>query len=229
MKYFLTLSFTVLLVTSGCEKKVTKQPPTTPPPPRVVTVPDIAKGAVDKVGGEQAWSDTQVIIGECTAKFYKPDGTFYLTRQRHAVYPWSDSIRVYAAEPQGTFVWQLSGSNFTLLEGTPEQAVKLPVTLCDSSIARMIWSVMAAPASVATQAPPNATFGAALRIEGLWHYPLWVGGGQTWFMNQDSGVLDIYKLEILRKGIYLMARGYDYRTVEKTGVKVPTKIEISHP
>ena len=97
----------------GCTKQAAKQQPTTPPAPHIVTVPAFAKTAVDAVGGERAWANTQVILGECTAKYYRPDGSFYLTRQRHAVYPWSDSIRIYASEPQGTFVWQLAGNNFS--------------------------------------------------------------------------------------------------------------------
>jgi hypothetical protein len=221
MKRFLMLLLIALLVNFGCAKKQT----TTEPVTHIVTVPVFAKGAVDAVGGEQAWADTQVILGECIAKFYKSDGTFYLTSHRHAIYPWSDSIRIYASEPQGTFVWQLSGNEFKLLEGTSQQAAQLPITLCDPYIARAIWSITAAPASVATQTDPNtAALGGAVKIEGLWHYPLKLADGRTWYMNKDSSVFDIYTIEAGRK--MLMARGYNYSTIEKTGVAVPTKIEI---
>lgn len=228
MKRFLIILSLVVTIISGCAKK---QQATTEPVTRVVTVPAFAKSSVDAVGGERAWSDTQVIIGECTAKFYKPDGTFYLTRQRHAVYPWSDSIRIYAAEPQGTFVWQLSGSNLTLLEGAPQQAAELPITLCNPSIARAIWSVLAAPASLATKADPNVVPGTAERVMGLWHNPLKLAGGQTWYQNVESGLFDLYTIDLRAtshepRAATITARGYDYLLIKKTNVMVPTKIEI---
>lgn len=227
MKRILILLTAGIVAITGCvqEKK------TTEPVTRVVTVPAFAKSAVDAVGGERAWSDTQAIIGECTAKFYKPDGSFYLTRQRHAVYPWSDSIRIYAAEPQGTFVWQLSGSDFTLLEGTPQQAAELPMTLCDPSIASAIWSVMAAPASLATKAEPAVVPDTAVRVMGLWHNPLKLADGRMWYQDVESGLFDIYTIDLRAtrhepRAATITARGYDYRIVKKTDVITPTKIEI---
>jgi hypothetical protein len=232
MKQFLILLSVISIVISGCVQQSAKQQPVASPAPHVVTVPAFAKGAVDTIGGERAWSDTQVIIGECTVKFYKPDGTFYLTRQRHAVYPWSDSIRIYTAESGGMFVWQLSGNDFSLLEGTPQQAADLVLaqagmTLCDPAIARAIWSVMAAPASLATKADPNAVLGKAERVMGLWHNPLKLADGRMWYQDVESGIFDIYTLDQSAKlKTILTAHGYDYLITKKTGVMVPTKIEI---
>ena len=211
----------------GCTKQAAKQQPTTPPAPHIVTVPAFAKPAVNAVGGEGAWANTQVILGECAVKYYRPDGSFYLTRQRHAIYPWSDSIRIYASEPQGTFVWQLTGTDFILLEGTPQQAAELPITLCGPAIAQALWSIMAAPASIATKADANtAGLGQAARVAGLWHYPVKLSNGQTWYLDKDTGILDIYQLGMSGKPVSLMVRGYDYRTIEKTNIMVPSKIEL---
>jgi hypothetical protein len=227
MKKVLMISMITLLAVSGCAKQTAKQQTATTPTPRVVSVPAFAAASVNALGTAKAWSNTEVIIGECTAKYYRPDGTFYLTRQRHAVYPWSDSIRIYAAEPQGTFVWQLSGGIFTLLEGTPQQSAALPITLCDPSIARAIWSMMAMPASLATNADPNAALDKATRVMGIWHNPLQLSGGQTWYQNTDSGIFDIYTLKkVSQPKSIVIARGYDYLTIEKTGIMTPRKIEI---
>jgi hypothetical protein len=229
MKRFLIfqilLSALILIIAPGCTKKVEKAP-STEPVPHVVTIPAFAKAAVATIGGEEAWGNTQVIIGECSAKFYKPDGTFYLTRQRHAVYPWSDSIRIYAPEPQGTFVWQLTGGNFTLLEGSSWQVAALPITICDASIARALWNIIAAPAGIATQADPNtATPGKVIRIEGLWHYPLALSDTQTFYLNKDNNIFDIYLLRDT-PNTAIMARGYDYRVIAKTNISVPSKVEL---
>jgi len=224
MKNTLIILLTGIIVISGCAKE---QQATIEPAPRVVTVPAFAKAAVSAVGGEKAWADTEVIVGECTAKFYRPDNSFYLTRQRHAVYPWSDSVRIYASEPQGTFVWQLTGDDLTLLEGTSRQAAKLPITLCDPSIARALWSIMAAPASLAANVTPAAAaLGEAIRVEGLWHYPVELGNSRTWYLGKDTGIFDIYRLGVSGKPAFLTVRGYDYRTIEKTNIMVPAKIEI---
>jgi hypothetical protein len=226
MKRFLILLSVISIVTSGCAQQPAKQQQAAAmPAPRMVTIPTFAAASVNSLGGAQAWANTEVIIGECTAKFYRPDGTFYLTRQRHAVYPWSDSIRIYAAEPEGTFVWQLSGNDFTLLEGTPQQAANLPMTLCDPAIARAIWSVMAPPASLATKAALNAVLGTAVRVAGLWHNPLNLSNGQRWYQDVDSGIFDIYQIESPDNRL-LTARGYDYIIVKKTEIMAPTKIEI---
>jgi hypothetical protein len=220
---FLFLS-SVLIILSGCTAKV-KQQAALEPTPREVAVPASAESAVNAVGGQKAWRDTEVILGRCAVKFYRPDGTYYLTSQRHAVYPWSEAIRIYDAEPQDTFVWQLSGDSFKLLSGSADKAAKLPLTLCDPYIARALWNIIAAPASVAANARADAAVGRPLRIEGLWHYPFELTDGRTLYMNRDSNIFDIYSLGKTGQAA-MMARGYDYITVEKTGITVPSKIEI---
>ena len=105
MKQFLFLSAAMSLIFSGCDNSnvmISAEPVSQP-----AAVPEFAGSAVDAVGGVEAWRHTQAIIGEATAKFYRPDGTFYLTTQRHTIYPWSDSIKIQAQEPQGIFIWQL--------------------------------------------------------------------------------------------------------------------------
>jgi hypothetical protein len=224
MKRSIILLTIIPIIICGCAKQ---QPAVVAPVPRAVTVPNFALKPVDAVGGERAWADTQVILGECTAKFYRPDGTFYLTRQRYAVYPWADSIRISANEPQGIFTWQLTGSSFVLLEGAPSRAAALPITLCDPYIARAVWSIMAAPASIAAKADPNITgLGEPISVYGLWHYPLRLTDGPMWYLNRDSGIFDIYQVEGGAKQAYLIARGYDYQAIKKTGIVVPSKIEI---
>ena len=229
MKRFLTASILMAIAALsciGCTKKAAKQP-VTPPAPHIVTVPTFAKAAVNAVGGERAWANTQVILGECSVKFYRPDGSFYLTHQRHAIYPWADSIRIYASEPQGTFVWQLTRTDFTLLEGAPQQAAEFPITLCDPSIARALWSIIAAPASVATQTDADtAVLDQAVKVAGLWYYPVRLNKGQTWYLGKDTGIFDIYQLGVPGKPEFLTVRGYDYKTIEKTNIMVPAKIEI---
>jgi hypothetical protein len=230
MKLVATVSMLMVIVAFsciGCTKQAAKQQPGVMPAPHVVTVPAFARPAVAAVGGERAWGNTQVILGECVVKYYRPGGSFYLTRQRHAVYPWSDSIRIYASEPQGTFVWQLTGTNFTLLEGTPQQAAELPITLCGPAIAQALWSIMAAPASIATQTDANSAGpGQAVRIAGLWHYPVKLSKSQTWYLSKDTDIFDIYQLGVSGKPVILIVRGYDYRTIEKTNIMVPAKVEI---
>ena len=99
------------------------------------------------------------------------------------------------------------------------------MTLSDEYIARGIMTLMAAPAAVAKKAGFDSRFGEAARVEGLWHYPLSLEKGQILYMNRDT-TFPGYLHNANRIAAILRSRGYDYRMIEKTGIWVPSKIEI---
>ncbi|MHC4337180.1 MAG: hypothetical protein ACYSTG_04420, partial [Planctomycetota bacterium] len=66
---------------------------------------------------EYAWMRTKKIALDCRVTLYRDDGSFYLTEQCHEIYPWSNSIRISAEEPQGRFVCDFSNGVFRVLQG----------------------------------------------------------------------------------------------------------------
>jgi len=71
--------------------------------------PDYVSGAIVATGGLQEWMKTRKLELDGVVTLYQSDGSVYLTEQRYQIYPWSNSIRVSAVEPQGEFVCELSG------------------------------------------------------------------------------------------------------------------------
>ncbi|MEA3227370.1 MAG: hypothetical protein U9Q07_15575, partial [Planctomycetota bacterium] len=89
-----------------------------PDPATVSVSSDYAAQAIEAAGGLDAWTKTKELRLMCVVILYQPDGSHYLSEQRYAVYPWSKSIQISAAEPQGTSVWQLSRGRFDVLQGS---------------------------------------------------------------------------------------------------------------
>jgi hypothetical protein len=209
-----------LLAVAGCHKAAPQKP--AEPVVKVLTIPEFARPAVEALGGEKAWSQTQAIIGECVVKLYKQDGT-YITSQLHAIYPWSDSIRIVDNEPQGRFEWRLFRDDWMLLSGSHSEARQLPQPLQSKYTAEAIWSLMAPPARIAELAQPSSA--TPVMINGVWYTPIKLEGKRTYFQNRSTGVVDVFLIPTA-VGNYIMARGYDYRAILDTMVVIPQKIEI---
>jgi len=202
--------------------------------------PDFAVRAIEAVGGWSAWAATKELQLGCVVTFYQPDGSFYLTEQRHVVYPWSNSIQISAREPQGTFVWQLSRGQFDVLQGSG-QIDGLPVAIGSRRFAEMILSVITMPRCFLDRSVEFSKDTTGLKIQGQWYYPLTRQSKQVvgaelepeparplskavFYQDRDSSLVDMILFS--DRGKFLAVRGYDYAEVEKDGVHIPGRIEI---
>jgi hypothetical protein len=210
----------VLCMVAGCHKAAPQKP--AEPVVKVLTIPEFARPAVDTLGGEKAWSQTQAITGECVVKLYKQD-SIYITSELHAVYPWSDSIRIVDNEPQGRFEWRLFRDDWMLLSGSHADAQQLPQPLQSKYTAEALWSLMAPPARIAELAQPSSA--APVMINGVWYMPIKLEGNRTYFQNRSTGIVDMILIPTTG-GSYILARGYDYRAILDTMVVIPQKVEI---
>jgi hypothetical protein len=182
-------------------------------------------------GGRQAWSRVAKLDFDGVVTFYQKDGSVYLTEQRHEIYPSLNSIRISGTEPQGQLVWQLSPDGLCLIsEGVAEEDASPPD---NCGFAYAVLSMTTAPMRLADKGVRLARGSNRVRIGGLWYYPIARAGTdpiqagsprpqRVFYQNVDSSIVDTIHFE----GLSMVVRGYDYREIEKSGVLVPTKIEI---
>jgi len=71
--------------------------------------------------------------------------------------------------------------------------------------------------ALAQSRPPPADQGAAVK-------PYW--SRVVYCQNRDTSLVDLLWLADIEQGKFLAVRGYDYKEIEKTGILLPTKIEI---
>lgn len=204
--------------------------------------PDYVVRAIEAAGGWNAWAQIKELQLDSVVTFYQPDGSFYLTEQRHVVYPWSNSIQISAREPKGRFVWQLSKGKFDVLQDSG-QSDALPVVIGSSHFAEMILSVITIPARLLDESAEFAKETTGLKIQGQWYYPITrrskpVLGAELepelarplskaiFYQDRDNSLVDMILFDYMSGDDFLAVRGYDYTEVEKEGVRVPTRIEI---
>ncbi len=226
-KIIVGICVSVLLTTLGCQRRqaliaedsnaITKV--------KAVSIPKSIVPAVERVGGLKSWNDTQMIAGSCALTAYRPDGRQYLTTQKHAVFPWSHTIRVWASEPEGEFLWSLFREKFHVLSGPKIRPERMLEIVGDQYIIEAIWSILAAPARIAGLAEPNTEPGEAVLLEGLWYRPIPVEGGRVYYLNEANGIIDVCLIPA-KDGKYYLARGYEFRPRAQTMISLPEKIEI---
>jgi len=197
---------------------------------------DYAARAIEATRGLDTWTRTKELEFDCVVTFYQPDDSFYLTEQHYEVYPWSNSIRISAVEPQGKFVWQLSKGRFDALKGS-EQLDGLSSIVESHYFAEVILNIITAPVRFLDESVEFAKVPEPVRIQGQWYYPIERRmktalevvpdlSDAVFYQNRDSSFVDMLWFPRLGGEKFLIVRGYDYSEVEKRGVLVPTKIEI---
>jgi hypothetical protein len=227
-------------VIAGCEQG--KKEETSVHEPLIApnsVMPEYTSRAIKATGGLEAWRKTKRLEFDCVVTLYQTDGSFYLTEQHHEIYPPSNSVRISALEPQGEFVWQLSGETFCVLEGA-EQADAWPIAIEKRYFAEAILDITTAPVCFLDKSFAFNKGKQAVKIEGQWYFPIerekiLIGGlvadlpyrpKAVFYQDRDSDLVDMIWFPDAATGKHWAVRGYDYRKTEKKGVAVPTRIEI---
>lgn len=225
-KTICTFLLTVLIIT-GCGQKQKKMDIQTQIPSKV---PSYITEAIETAGGLDAWTRTKKLEFDCIATFYQPDGSFYLTKQHHEVFPWSNSIRVSAQEPQGKFVWEFSRNGLSIIEGTGQE-VFLPVGLDAEDFTKAILDITTTPVRLMDNKAGLTKGTRPVKIEGRWYYP--IGHAESdnqpdiiFYQNRDSSLIDLIWFVSAKRGTPLAVRGYNYQEIKKGAVLIPAKIEI---
>jgi len=246
IKWLLNMVCWLVLVTTcvfaGCKQQYRQDMLASEPDIKtfaVKPVPNYAYRAIETTGRMQAWTNTKKFQLDCVVTFYQPDGSFYLTEQYYEIYPWSNSIRISAREPQGRFVWQLSRGKFTVLEGV-KRVNTLPIAVCQRYLAEAILNLTTASVRFLDESFEFARSSRPVRIEGLWYYPIerTISAGSRrrdvkpywskviFYQSRDTSLVDMLWFADVDEGNFFAVRGYDYHEVGDNGIRVPTRIEI---
>jgi len=230
------VSLTVLFVLS-CTVQLEPPPPLASGPDTndVSTITDFTIDSIKASGGLKAWLTAKQLDVDGVVAFYLPDRSYYLTEQLYEIYPWSNSIKISAIEPQGSFVWQLSQSHLTAL-CSDKQLNTLPVDICPRYFAEGIRYITTATARLFDNSSDFTRDFNPLKIEGRWYYPIqYTAGGESpidsylsklvLYQNKDTFLVELVWFAST-EGKYFMVRGYDYRRLKEGGVEFPAKIEI---
>ncbi|MBL7185670.1 MAG: hypothetical protein ISS70_05040 [Phycisphaerae bacterium] len=236
---FALCAFVLALAFAGCQQEQRQEEVVLALPPDSATVAvssDYAAQAIEAAGGLDAWTKTKEMRFMCVVTLYQPDGSYYLSEQRYAVYPWSNSIQISAVEPQGTSVWQLSRGQFDVLQGSG-QIDELSAAVPSRCLAEAILNIVTAPARFLDASARFVRQDSAVKIQGQWYYPIekatksGILSGEhmakaIFYQNRDNSLIDLLHVACTETGKSLAVRGYDYDQIEKGGLLVPTRIEV---
>jgi hypothetical protein len=249
-KIFLSGLLAVACIGAGCAQRHIEKEDLLAVEPNVaaLVIPgDYAFSAIGAAGGLEAWTKTVKFDLDCVVTFYQQDNSFYLTENHFEIYPWSNSIRISAQEPQGKFVWQLSAGQFNLLEGN--RAADSAKFISDRDYAEAMLVILTAPVRFLDKSVSFVKKPTPVKKEGLWYYPIeltfltepvaYADSKQkvvepvqpywskvVFFQNTGRSLVDMIWLVNSERDKFFAVRSYDYKKVDKNGILVPTKIEI---
>ena len=225
----------IFLAVAGCEQKQQHQQ-LTPTVDVSVDKPPYMSTATEAAGGSDAWAKVKKLELDCIVTSYRPDGSFYLTKQHHEIEPSSNLIQISAREPQGNLTWKLSPKGLTVMEGT-NQGDFLPSGLGAENYTKAILDITTTPLRLIERKTGLIRGTELVKIEGQWYYPIGHPISDktdsknnrpniVYYQNRDNSLVDTILVIDTVNGKYLAVRGYNYHEVEKGGILIPAKIEI---
>ncbi len=178
----------------------------------------------------KACGSGESIAAQCVVSFYSSNGSKYISEQQHMICPVSETITILADEPQGSFIWELSGDSFGILKGTARSG-SVPKAVINRAMAKIILTSLLAGGGFTLESEGLRLDPA--KIDGQWYQPIEfrLGLPNSWawlrlFQNMDSMKIDMVKLEDAEQRIVLIARSYNYRWIGEIGKSLPTKIDV---
>ncbi len=199
---------------------------------------DYAPGAVRATGGYQSWIETVKMELDCLVTFYKPDGSFYVTEQKHRIYPWSNSIAISADEPKGKFSCFLSRAKIATGQFERHGAALPLEYLSERDFAEGVLELMTAPARLLDTQAVFSKGPQPVRLDGQWYDPVerTTTSGETpmatvFYQNRQNSLVDIIRYSDASANKFFTVRGYAYKKIKTCppgngGVSVPRKIDI---
>ncbi|MHC4148451.1 MAG: hypothetical protein ACYSR5_03095 [Planctomycetota bacterium] len=220
----------VALAVAGCHRGYEEDPLAYGPDVNsIVVTSDYGPRTIGATGGYQAWIETTKLELNYIVTFYRPDGRFYLTEQHQEIYPWSNSIRISAREPQGKFVWLLSAGDFSELKGDEWGVLERRYKIRD--VLQAVLDITTAPVRFLDRSVEFDRASEPVKKEGRWYYRIERiisdadGRLSKSVFYQDTGSA-LVEMVWFAGERSLVVRGHDYRQIGAKAVLLPAKIEI---
>jgi len=238
-KRYIFLNWTVLTTISilaGCQHKDVNVLDREPNLQGTYIPSDYQAGAIEAAGGLNAWAKVTKLQLDSLVTFYQPDGSFYLTKQKYIIYPWSNSIEISGSEPQGDFAWRLSQGQFDVLQGFG-RIPDVKSVIDNQCLATAILSIVTAPVRFMDQSVDFTKDANPLKIQGQWYYPILRQTGAdiesilrvpkaVFYQNRDNSGIEMIWIDCPGVDQFLTVRGYDYDRIKDGEIIIPQRIEI---
>jgi len=160
-----------------------------------------------------------VVTLECFVRLHNPDGSYYLTEQRHAISPAESYLRISGIEAGKSYEWLLAAEQFS--SDQPQARIRcLPEDISPLDYCRLILASFRAAITV----QDSASAGQPVRILGNWAFPAGGEGDISWYRTDSRSAAA--QIVVMRKqnGTELSARSYGHNA--EGGLQSPSKIEI---
>lgn len=209
--------------------------------------PDFILAAIEAAGGLPTWMQCRQIGLRGVVTAYRADDSYYLTEQDFAVFPWSEAIRISSREPQAAFAWLMVRDRFELLQGNASVDVS-PLAGAYQDYAEAVVQIVTAPARLLDRTTQLDRQPLPLQIRGQ-DYDLidarfgarpptaknpketstpaeeyWTNA--VYYQNRQTSRIEMIWLANPSRQDFLVVRGYDYAAVARSGVFIPTEIEV---
>ena len=191
-------AFSVMFFLSGCQESAQTVEPETVDPGRMIIV-------------------------DCIADYYNPDGSRYVSEQSHIVEIDNRILRVRASEPAGDFEWLLKEGIFAIQQNLVLSA-PAPTRICDENIAKGLLGLYLANIDDIGLTFSKAD-GRSVKIAGKLYQTLADNEYLTFCKNLGTDIVDTIWLTGT-DGKYLTVCGYDYKKLKTIKGIGPRKIEI---
>ena len=233
---FVSLVLATVGIVTGCQHKETNVLAREPNLQGTFIPSGYQSRAAEAAGGINAWAKVTKLQLDSLVTFYQPDGSFYLTRQKYIIYPWSNSIELFGQEPQGDFTWRLSQGQFEVLQGVG-RIPNVKNVFDNQCFAEAILSIVTAPVRFLDKSVDFTKNVNPIKIQGQWYYPLI---RQTradiesilripkavFYQNRDNSIIEMIWIDCPGADQFLTVRGYDYNEIKDGKIIVPQRIEI---
>lgn len=192
--------------------------------------------AIEAAGGLNAWAKVTKMQFDGLVNFYQPDGSFYLTKQKYIIYPWSNSIEIFGKEPEGNFTWRFSQGQFEVLQGLG-QIPNVRSVINNQCFAEAILSIITVPVSFLDKSVEFNEGTNPIKIQGQWYYPIVRRRradiesnlsvyNAVFYQNRENSTIEMIGIDCLGVEQFLTVRGYDYNEIKEGDIIVPRRIEI---
>jgi hypothetical protein len=183
-------------------------------------------GTKKTVTQEVKVSKGKVISAGCIVKFYKTDGSRYLSEQKHLINPSGGAIEISAQEPGGDVSCKLDGGFTT----SGEAKVKgLAIPMCDRNLAQAIWASVAGGCGFVDE--KSGETGEKVKMDGRLYEPITLKEKSQWtktllYKNLSDGSIETVQVVDSENGQVLTAKSYNYFWFEELGRRFPMKIDV---
>lgn len=171
---------------------------------------------------------TGLIQTDCIVKYYKSNGSAYITRQQHGYNPSEFIFQSVSNEPIGAIECVLRREQFSYSGPQDESLSDLPEEFWNKYLAASVFYSFCAGGDLVDISSMIA--GDNTKIEGQWYRPYtpsWPSDIQiTLYQSLDTGRIELVKMIYAQHELVWMLESYNYRYSKELEKTLPRRIDV---